>query len=291
MQLTFAVPRQTTSIFVVAIDRVPSGLGSVVPWRMCRPHRRCAAEWLGSDRLRLSRRRAKDSPWRQVHAMLGAAGEEGPERDRVRRAAHHIVVTATAAPADQVDVAPTARAAARALATECDGVVVDPLTGAVVFHCTDCAGERPDFTVTDDWIGWRPGPQGTVAGRGLRRFGMPEIVMAAAACGHTLCTVTGARLVADRLLTAHLAFLRDHPLAPTRTIDDSLRIDGMEFTLRWQPGHPTPAPTLTVHPLGPPADTACAKVPTPTRPLPTPARISHLPAALCPTPQTTQEAA
>lgn len=52
MRITYPVPPQTSSVFVVVTDRTPVDLSSVVPWRMGPAHRRSA------------RRRSERPGWR-----------------------------------------------------------------------------------------------------------------------------------------------------------------------------------------------------------------------------------
>ncbi|MCG5215968.1 hypothetical protein [Streptosporangium sp. KLBMP 9127] len=253
MKITLELPGETSSAFVVVAGRLPAALGpgfvdSVVPWRMRRPFRRIAADTLGSPRLTVSIRRARRSPWL---AAVAESGEQGWGRAR-----HHVVVSSVAPVSVQPEAAQTARAAARALAAECDGVIHDVTTGAAVFHCGGCPGERTEFALADDWLGGRIAPA-LVASRGLRRFGLPEILLDRAACGHDLCTGSLLRAVAERLLAEHLAFLAAHPAAVRRTIDDRLRIDGGDVALSWAGA---PGQTLQATPC-PAADAlSCAKV-------------------------------
>ncbi|MBD3146945.1 hypothetical protein, partial [Microbispora bryophytorum] len=53
MLITYPVPAQTSSVFVVVTDRTPTDLSSVVPWRMGPSHRRAARDALGTPRLTL----------------------------------------------------------------------------------------------------------------------------------------------------------------------------------------------------------------------------------------------
>lgn len=148
MRITYSVPAQTSSVFVVATDRTPTDLSSVVPWRMGPSHRRAAREALGTPRLRLEAFRAARSPWRRM--------DLGPEDlKRVRRARHHVVVTSTAPVEEQPEAAQVARAAARGIAEVYHGTLYDPLIGAALYHCAECPGERGDFHLGDDWLGWR----------------------------------------------------------------------------------------------------------------------------------------
>ncbi|GAA4206797.1 hypothetical protein [Microbispora amethystogenes] len=148
MRITYPVPAQTSSVFVVVTDRTPADLSSVVPWRMRPAHRRGAREALGTPRLALEAFRSARSPWRRMD--LGR-----DDLKQVRRARHHVVVTSTAPVEEQPEAAQVARAAARAVAEACHGTLYDPLVGGVVYHCAECPGEREDFDLGDDWLGWR----------------------------------------------------------------------------------------------------------------------------------------
>lgn len=235
MQITYPVPAETTSVFVIVTDRTPTELSSIVPWRMGRPHRRAAMDVLGTPRLELEAFRAGQSPWRRMEL-------DGDElRKQVRRARHHIVVSSTAPVAAQPEAAQVARAAARGVAEAYHGTIVDPLTGTTLSHCPQCPGERPEFRLGDDWLGWTtelaeestcpPWDPATtrlcsclrVTTRGLRRFGLPEITLNGAACAHSLCAIDILRAVADRLLADHLDWVSGNPGGRYRTIGEQLR--------------------------------------------------------------------
>ncbi|WP_165900890.1 hypothetical protein [Microbispora triticiradicis] len=267
MRLTYPVPAQTSSVFVVVTDRTPADLSSVVPWRMGPAHRRSAREALGTARLELAEFRSARSPWRRMDV-----GRD--DLKRVRRARHHVVVTSMAPVGEQPEAAQVARAAARGIAEACHGTLYDPLVGGAVYHCAECPGEREDFDLGDDWLGWRlscaesaagcaldaggaadPGDgtdQGTGDGvcpgadgdagaggcaclvavsRGLRRFGLPEIALTGLACVHSLCAVTALRTAAEALLEGHLTWLSTSPAAPFRSIDQRLRVAGAEYAV------------------------------------------------------------
>jgi hypothetical protein len=242
MQITYPVPAETTSVFVVAVDRAPLELSSIVPWRMEKPHRRQAMEALGTPRLELEAIRADRSLWRRI-------GLTGDDLRRVGKARHHVMVSSTAPVAAQPEAAQIARAAARGVAEAYHGVIVDQLTGSPVYHCASCPGEREEFQLGDDWLGWTtevddgsscppwdPAGAGVcaclkVTTRGLRRFGLPEIMLDGAACAHSLCTVTVLRTVAQRLLAGHLSWLAGNPDARCRTIGEHLRVDGADFAV------------------------------------------------------------
>ncbi len=264
MRITYPVPAQTSSVFVVVTDRTPTDLSSIVPWRMGASHRRAARDALGTPRLTLEAFRATRSPWRRMDLS-------DEDLKRVRRARHHVVVTSTAPVEEQPEAAQVARAAARGIAEAYHGALYDPLTGTAVYHCAECPGERRDFHLGDDWLGWRvscadedhacgpgaaaPGensaaaPAGNSAdadggcsclvttSRGLRRFGLPEITLTGLACAHSLCAVTVLRTVAESLLAGHFAWLstghgRGTETPPAcRGVARRLRLTGMDYAV------------------------------------------------------------
>ncbi len=223
MQITFTVPAETITRFVVAAERPPERLSSVIPWRMCRAHRRRAAEAFGTSRLEIT-------PYR------GARSPEPPAHE----AKHRYEVTSAASPADLPEAAQVARAAARALAEACDGVIIDPLTGHR--HDGEAAGEPEAFRLADQWLGWcvdvddrascppwDPASSGTcacltVSTRGLSRFGLPEIMVEGAACVHSHCTVQLLRTVAHHLVRGQLGWAAWHPRGGHRSIADHVTI-------------------------------------------------------------------
>ncbi|WP_169950337.1 hypothetical protein [Microbispora sp. H11081] len=260
MRITYPVPAQTSSVFVVVTDRAPTDLSSIVPWRMGPPHRRAARDALGTPRLRIEAFRSARSPWRRMDLSA-------EDLKRVRRARHHVVVTSTAPTAEQPEAAQVARAAARGIAEAYHGALYDPLTGAAVYHCTDCPGERRDFHLGDDWLGWRvscaegepcglgaAAPEGAggeadggcsclvTTSRGLRRFGLPEITLTGLACAHSLCSVTVLRTVAEALLPGHLAWLSSGIRSPRRGVARRLRVAGTEYAVLSGGADPRSAP-------------------------------------------------
>ncbi len=248
MRITYPVPAQTSSVFVVVTDRTPTDLSSIVPWRMGPSHRRAARDALGTPRLTLQAFRSARSPWRRMDL-------NAEDLRRVRRARHHVVVTSIAPVEEQPEAAQVARAAARGIAEACHGGLYDPLTGAAVYHCAECPGERRNFHLGDDWLGWRvscadeehacglgaAAPVGAdidggcsclvTTSRGLRRFGLPEITLTGLACAHSLCAVTVLRTVAESLLAGHLTWLSTGLLTPCRGVARRLRVAGMDYAV------------------------------------------------------------
>ncbi|MFI6501116.1 hypothetical protein [Nonomuraea typhae] len=239
MRITFPVPHALTALFVVAIDHLRFDIEGMLPWRIGRPHRRAALAALGTPLLTLSHSTA---PWRAVGVDL-----TDDDRRLLRRTRQHVLVSSTAPPRALPASLQVARAAARAIAEECTGLVVDPLAGHTLPACTRCAGEPAAFRLSDDWLGWSVdvhdaatcppwNPADTractclrVMSRGLRRFALPEITLDGAACAHNLCAINLLRAVGQRLLADHLQFLSANPNARERTIDDHLRITDHAF--------------------------------------------------------------
>ncbi|TMR24087.1 hypothetical protein ETD86_06075 [Nonomuraea turkmeniaca] len=234
MKITLPLPRTLTSLFVIAMEHLQLDLGSFVPWRVGGPYKRAAISAMAGRSLTVTHHAA---PWKPVGPAL-----TDDDRRRLRRTKQHIVVSATAPPHKLPVNVQAARAVARALAHECDGVLIDPLIGSTILTCGRCAAEPPGFSLGDDWLAWDVqvhdaatcppwDPADTavcdclrVTSRGLRRFALPEITLDGAACAHNLCATNLLRTVAHRLVTDHLAHVATHPHATERQIDDFLRI-------------------------------------------------------------------
>ncbi|GAA0943320.1 hypothetical protein [Nonomuraea longicatena] len=235
MKITLPLPATLTTMFVVAIEHLAFDLEGVLPWRIGRPHRKAALRALGTPGLTLS---CVPTAWRPRGIDLTDA-----DRRLLRRTRRHVLVSSTAPPHALPETVQVARAAARVIAEECSGVVVDPLTARVL---PGESGEPSAFRPADDWLGWRVdvhdlatcppwNPAETracgclrVTSRGLRRFALPEVTLDGAACAHSLCAIDLLRAVAQRLLIDHLAFLGAHPEASQRTIDAHLLVHDHE---------------------------------------------------------------
>ncbi|MEV4011709.1 hypothetical protein AB0J35_14505 [Nonomuraea angiospora] len=234
MKIILPLPTTLTSLFIVATEHLPFDVDSFVPWRIAGPYRRAAITATGGGSLTVTHHQ---TPWKPTATNL-----TDEERRRLRRTGQHVVVSTTAPPHKLPTSIQTARATARALARECDGLLIDPLTGTTILTCGRCAGEPTDFRLTDDWLSWDvqvhdaatcppwdPSDMGVcdclrVTSRGLRRFALPEITLDGAACAHNLCATNLLRTVAHRLVTDHLAYVATHPEATDRKIDDFLQI-------------------------------------------------------------------
>ncbi|MFI9588918.1 hypothetical protein [Nonomuraea sp. NPDC052265] len=235
MKIVLPLPATLTSLFVVAVEHLPSDVETFVPWRVPGPYRKAARDALDTPpALTVSH---DPTPWRPGELTL-----TDDERRRLRRAGQHVLVSTTAPPHRLPGNVQTARAVARALALQSDGLLIDPLTASAVPACPRCPGEPRAFHLGDDWLTWDTqihddatcppwDPSDTAAcdclrvtSRGLSRFALPEITLDGAACAHSLCATSLLRSVAHRLVTDQLAHLKAHPLATCHEIDDLLRI-------------------------------------------------------------------
>lgn len=143
MNIVLSLPYALTSLFVVAAARVPFDVSSV-PWRVGVPHRRAVIRAIGSPALLVTHH---PTPWKPGRTSLAAA-----ERDLLRRFGQHLVISTTTPPHELPGSVQLARATARALARECHGLLIDPLSGATVPERAE--GEPMDFDLADDWLGW-----------------------------------------------------------------------------------------------------------------------------------------
>jgi hypothetical protein len=146
MKIILSLPRTLTSLFVIAMEHLPFDLGSFVPWRVEGPYKKAAISAIAGRSLTVTHHAL---PWKPF-----GAGLTDDDRRRLRRTREHVVVSATAPPHRLPGNVQAARAVARALARACEGVLIDPLIGAAVLTCGRCAGEPPDFSLGDDWLGW-----------------------------------------------------------------------------------------------------------------------------------------
>ncbi|SDK12055.1 hypothetical protein SAMN05421874_105191 [Nonomuraea maritima] len=146
MKIVLPLPDALTTTFVVAVEQMAFDARSIVPWRVGDPYRRAAIDAVAGGAVTVT---PQPVPWKPAATTL-----TDDERRRLRRTRQHVVVAATAPPHRFPFVAQVARAVARALARECDGLLIDPLTGATVLTCGRCAAEPPTFSLDDDWVSW-----------------------------------------------------------------------------------------------------------------------------------------
>ncbi|WP_219471492.1 hypothetical protein [Nonomuraea rhizosphaerae] len=174
MKIALPLPARLTSHFVVPVERGPFDVESFVPWRVGVPYRRAANAVLGTALLTVTHHPA---PWKPNGVTLSVE-----ERHLLRRAREHVVVSSTAPLPGLPTSVQLARATARALARECGGLVIDPLTGITLRGCPPCssssftaagavvpvppssrpagplpfdmADEPHGFRLADDWLGW-----------------------------------------------------------------------------------------------------------------------------------------
>lgn len=247
-QLVLSVPETVTSHYVIATDDPLDDPSAVVPWRVAEPFRATAAEALKTPRLGLFTIPADEATWRLDDLL---ASED--DRRRVRESTHQILVVHRTATADQPHGEQTARAVARAIADASGGVLIDPQARHVILRDGLARFERDWFRMGDQWFGTRYEADGA-AGRdrhageirgtescsclritllGLRRFGLPDLLIDDVACAHDLPALSLLRCLACRLLGDQWRWSRLHPTQPTRPLDDHPTIDPDDFWTFW----------------------------------------------------------
>jgi hypothetical protein len=212
------VPESTTSLFIVVADRpidAPSTAeASVAVWR------------------------AADSPF-----DLGSVWSyENWDDPLPPPSAYHIIVSKTANIRQQPRAAQAARATARSLAAQVDGLLIDWGTRDLLVAVD--RPERARFHLGNQWLGFdfhvyaerhegiperepwnldRPGLEDACAAnrfttRGLTRFGLPELVVDDLDCANHLVAMNVLRSVAQHLLTLHWDWLRDGGFDPGSSV-------------------------------------------------------------------------
>jgi hypothetical protein len=247
-QLVLSVPQTVTSHYVVATSEPLDDPRAVVPWRVAEPFRAAAAEALKTPRLGIFTIAADEATWRLDDLL---ASED--DRRRVRESSHQVLVVHRTGTVHQPRGEQTARAVARAIADASDGVLIDPQARQVVLRDGLARVERNWFRMGDQWFGTRYEVDET-AGRsshasdsrgaesctclritllGLRRFGLPDLMIDNLACAHDLPALGLLRSLACRLLTDQWQWARLHPGKLTRPLDDHPKIDPEDFWAFW----------------------------------------------------------
>jgi hypothetical protein len=246
--LVLSVPEAVTSHYVIATNDPPDDPRSVVPWRVPEPFRTAAVEAIRTPELGVFTMAAGEAVWRPD----GILASDDDQR-RIRESSHQVVVVHRTATAAQPHAEQTARAVARAVADASNGVLIDPQAGHVILRDGLARTERGWFRMGDQWFGARydvdeaaarPDPaHGTratsacaclrIALRGLRRFGLPDLVMDKVVCAHDLAALNLLRALACRLLTDQWKWVRHRPGQPTRPLDDHPKIDPDDFWTFW----------------------------------------------------------
>jgi hypothetical protein len=246
--LVLSVPETVTSHYVIATSEPPDDPRAVVPWRVPEPFRAAAVEALKTPRLGIFTIGAGEAMWR----LDGVLASDDDQR-RVRESSHQIVVVHRAATVEQPHAEQTARAVARAVADAAGGVLIDPQARHVVLRDGLARAERGWFRMGDQWFGTRyevdeaacrPDQAGAAPAAtncsclritllGMRRFGLPDLVIDRVACAHDLAALNLLRALACRLLSDQWRWARLHPAQPTRPLDDHPKVDPDDFWTFW----------------------------------------------------------
>jgi hypothetical protein len=161
VKITLPLPGRLTSHFIVPVERIPFDIESFVPWRVGRPYRRAVSAALGSPLLTVTHHR---TPWRPAGVTLAVE-----ERHLLRRAQQHVMISSTAPPHALPTSVQVARAAARAVAQECEGLVIDPLTGITLLTCERHTNDPPASSRPPTSSGFRSAVAGSPSGPVGRR--------------------------------------------------------------------------------------------------------------------------
>jgi hypothetical protein len=246
--LVLSVPETVTSHYVIATSEPPDDPRAVVPWRVPEPFRTAAVQALTTPRLGIFTIGAGEAMWRLDDVLAS-----DDDQRRVRESSHQIVVVHRAATVDQPHGEQTARAVARAIADAANGILIDPQARHVVLRDGLARAERGWFRMGDQWFGTRydideaagrpdsaDAPRATAACSclritllGLRRFGLPDLVVDKVACAHDLAALNLLRALACRLLSDQWRWARLHPDQPTRPLDDHPKVDPEDFWTFW----------------------------------------------------------
>jgi hypothetical protein len=235
-QIILPVPAMVTSHYVIATNRPPEDLYTVVPWRVAEPFRRAAIEALKTPRLSAYTLTADETRWRFDKFL---AGEN--DRRRIEEATHHLILIHQAGIGEQPFRDQAARAVARALADASHGVLIDPQARQIVLRDGLAANERERFRMGDQWFGADYEVDGTgerldpkecgclrITLLGLRRFGLPNLMIDKISCAYDLAALNLLRSLASKLLASQW-----NSDVPVRVLDDRLRVDPMDFWRFW----------------------------------------------------------
>jgi hypothetical protein len=212
MPITVPVPELVLSRYVVAADEVPKDPYAMARAQTTGPPGEEILDRLDTPLLGIRAVAAADSVWRRELEAVAAAGAD---RERLETAAGHVVIESETPRGQRPRLAQAVRAVARALAEATGGVLADLCTAQVVPRDRRVAGERDWFCAADRWLGIdclinadagmdteRPTECACLClfTRGLRRFGLPELVIDQVACAYDLAATNVMRGLAVRLL-------------------------------------------------------------------------------------------
>lgn len=246
--LVLFVPETVTSHYVIATNEPPDDPRAVVPWRVPETFRADAAAALRSGEVGVFTIGHDEAMWSFDEIL--ACDED---RRRIAEATHQIVVVHRGATADQPRGEQTARAVARAVADASDGVLIDPQARHVILRDGLAGVERDRLRLGDQWFGTRydarrvPCRDGFAGDArtttlcsclritllGMRRFGLPDLVIDEVACAHELAALNLLRALACRLLTDQWRWARLHPGRTVRPLEDHPKIDPDDFWTYW----------------------------------------------------------
>ena len=202
------IPATVPSTFVIATSAPPAEPVATAERHLhpllAPPLRAAARELLSGPLIHAAVCPARVSPW---NAALTGAARVPVLGDRLRAATHHVVLTAHTSPSSHPERAQAVRAIARALAFATAGVVHDGHTAGLIGPAARGDVEPATFRLADDWLSMAVASGLEVTTRGLARFGLPELSIAAVPSDRLLTAVSLLRGTAVHLLAGHWAWL------------------------------------------------------------------------------------
>ncbi len=246
--LVLSVPESVTSHYVIATNEPPDDPRAAVPWRVPEPFRAAAMEAIGTPKLGVFTIATDEATWR----LDGILASDDDQR-RIQESSHQIVVAHRAETAGQPRAAQVARAVARAIADVSNGILIDPQARHVVLRDGMARAERSWFRMGDQWFGTRydvdeaaarldPSSDSRPTAQcsclrirllGMRRFGLPDLMIDKVACAHDLAALGLLRALACRLLTDQWEWARHRPSQRIRPLGDHPQVDPEDFWKYW----------------------------------------------------------
>ncbi|PRY01955.1 hypothetical protein [Allonocardiopsis opalescens] len=270
--ISLADPPVGVPQFLVAAERLPDDPHTAVVAGLAR----VAERGLAGAALRLlhsGELRCEPEP---PHLLGRPRGPVRTEQLRARfdRADHHLAVRIVGAGGAGPGAVQAARAAARALAASCGGLVADAFTGQVL--PAGGGAEALEFQLADQWLalyldrpaardrgpGRRAAPA-EIASAGLARFGLPDLNLRGIALHQWFLATTLLRGLATRLLTDHWTWSAERPGRARRWLAVRTVVDTRDVKRYWgvlddQP--PVASVEVRLTPLTPPAAGAGTRV-------------------------------
>ncbi|HEX6471064.1 MAG TPA: hypothetical protein VF069_18340 [Streptosporangiaceae bacterium] len=241
MPICVPVPELVLTRYVVAAEEVPKDPYAMARAQTSGPPGEEVIDRLDTPLLRIRAVAAADSVWRRELETVAAAGAD---RERLETAGGHLVIESETPRGQRPRLVQAVRAVARELAEATGGLLADLCTAQLVPRDRRTDGERDWFCPADRWLGIdclinadagadaeRPTECACLClfTRGLRRFGLPELVVDQVPCAYDLAATNVMRGLAVRLL----ARLWGAPDARELRLDETVVVEPADMWGYW----------------------------------------------------------